>query len=69
MKRCTSSRVSPEKAPDKPELVEIGFEQGVPVAVNGKTLARPELVQKLNELGGKHGVGPHRPGRRTAWWA
>jgi argininosuccinate synthase len=49
--------VSPEKAPDKAEAVEIQFEQGEPVAVNGERLSPATLVQKLNELGGKHGVG------------
>jgi argininosuccinate synthase len=49
--------VSPEQAPDKPEVVEIQFEQGEAVAVNGEKLSPATLVQKLNELGGKHGVG------------
>src|SRR5690606_8960070 len=46
----------PEQAPDKPELVTIGFEQGDPVSVNGVRLSPAELLTKLNELGGKHGV-------------
>ncbi len=49
--------VSPEKAPNHPEYVEIGFESGVPVSVNGKKLAPVKLIQELNRLGGKHGVG------------
>jgi argininosuccinate synthase len=49
--------VSPEKAPDKPEVVELHFEQGEPVAVNGQKLSPATLIQHLNELGGKHGVG------------
>lgn len=49
--------VSPEKAPDKPTYVEIGFEAGVPVSVDGKKLAPRQLVEKLNELGGANGVG------------
>jgi len=48
---------SPEKAPDEPEHVEIDFEQGTPVSVNGEKLAPHHLLAKLNELGGKHGVG------------
>ena len=49
--------VSPEKAPDKAQVVEIGYEAGVPVAVDGKRLGSVELVEQLNKLGGKHGVG------------
>lgn len=46
-----------EEAPDKPEYVEIGFEQGDPVSVNGKRLSPAKLLEKLNEIGGRHGVG------------
>ena len=49
--------VSPENAPNEPELVQIDFECGNPVAVNGVTLSPANLIKKLNELGGKHGVG------------
>jgi argininosuccinate synthase len=49
--------VSPEKAPNKPEYVEIGFEAGIPVSVDGKALGGVELLSLLNELGSKHGVG------------
>ncbi len=49
--------VSPEKAPDQPEYVEIEFAKGDAVAVNGKKLSPANLLTKLNELGGKHGVG------------
>ncbi len=49
--------VSPEKAPDKAEYVTISFEKGVPVAVDGEKLSPLALVEKLNALGGKHGVG------------
>lgn len=48
---------APEQAPDKPELVEIAFEHGDPVAVNGEALSPANLLAKLNELGGRHGVG------------
>ena len=48
---------SPEKAPDKPEYVTIGFEKGVPVALNGKKLAPLKLIEKLNKIAGNHGVG------------
>ncbi|NLY90602.1 MAG: argininosuccinate synthase [Firmicutes bacterium] len=49
--------VTPEKAPDSPEEVEIEFEQGIPVAVNGQTYHPVALVEHLNHLGGKHGIG------------
>ena len=49
--------VSPLEAPDKPTYVTIGFEKGVPVSVDGKVLKPVELVAKLNELGGKNGIG------------
>jgi argininosuccinate synthase len=47
----------PTEAPDEPERVEIGFESGIPVAVNGDRLSPAELVATLNEIGGRHGVG------------
>ncbi|MCD7058361.1 argininosuccinate synthase [Pelagibacterium xiamenense] len=49
--------VDPEKAPDTPETVTIGFEKGDGVSVNGETLSPAAFLEKLNELGGKHGVG------------
>jgi argininosuccinate synthase len=49
--------VSPEKAPDKPEEVEIGFEAGTPVSVNGAKLGPIELLNLLNEIAARHGVG------------
>lgn len=49
--------VSPEQAPDKPEIIEIDFEKGNPVAVNGERLSPAQLLHRLNELGGKHGIG------------
>jgi len=49
--------VSPEKAPDQPEEVEIDYEGGNPVAVNGKRLRPAALLADLNTLGGKHGIG------------
>ncbi|MGI5965194.1 MAG: argininosuccinate synthase [Candidatus Methanomethylophilaceae archaeon] len=47
----------PEKAPDVPEYIEIEFVKGVPVALNGKKMKGTELVEKLGEIAGKHGVG------------
>lgn len=49
--------VSPEKAPDEPTYVEIEFEKGEPVAVNGEKLSPLKLVEKLNEMGGANGIG------------
>ena len=48
---------SPDEAPDKSEYVEIDFEKGIPVALNGKRLGGVALIEQLNELAGKHGVG------------
>ncbi len=49
--------VDPEDAPDKAEYVEIEFEQGTPVSINGEQLAPEVLLATLNDLGGKHGIG------------
>jgi argininosuccinate synthase len=49
--------VDPMDAPNKPEVVTISFEKGVPVSVNGQTLGPIELVEKLNKIAGAHGVG------------
>jgi argininosuccinate synthase len=49
--------VDPAKAPNKPESVEIEFKHGVPVALDGKPKDGVPLIERLNELGGKHGVG------------
>ena len=48
---------SPEDAPDEAEYVEIGFERGNPVSLNGETLSSVSLFQKLNKIAGKHGIG------------
>ncbi len=49
--------VSPQQAPDKVEQVTIGFERGLPVSVNGKRLSPFEIVDQLNEIGGRNGIG------------
>jgi argininosuccinate synthase len=49
--------VSPERAPNQPEYVEVEFEHGIPVALNGEKLDGVNLIERLNKLGGKHGVG------------
>ncbi len=48
---------NPEDAPDTPEFIEITYEKGDPVALNGKPLSPAEMLTSLNELGGKHGIG------------
>jgi argininosuccinate synthase len=54
---CLTMTVPPEKAPNQAEIVEVGFEAGNPISVNGKKLAAHEIIIELNKLGGKHGVG------------
>ena len=49
--------VTPEKAPDEGEYVTISFEKGIPTAVNGEKMKVADVIRKLNELGGKHGIG------------
>ena len=49
--------VSPEKAPDQGEYVTMTFEKGVPTSVNGEKMKVADIIRKLNELGGKHGIG------------
>jgi len=45
------------KTPDKPDYVDIGFNKGVPVKLNGKKISCVKLIETLNRLGGKHGIG------------
>ncbi len=47
----------PEKAPDEPEIIRIGFDKGDPVSVDGRKLSPAALLTRLNELGGRHGIG------------
>ncbi|MDO9471238.1 MAG: argininosuccinate synthase [Nitrosomonas sp.] len=49
--------VSPEKAPDEPEYLDMEFKRGDVVALNGKKLSPANVLEKLNQLGGKHGIG------------
>jgi argininosuccinate synthase len=49
--------VSPEMAPDKPTYVEIEFEKGVPVALDGVSMKASEIIFKLNKIGGENGIG------------
>jgi argininosuccinate synthase len=49
--------VSPEKAPAKPTVVDIGFDRGIPVAVDGKKMSPAKTLMKLNALGGRNGIG------------
>jgi len=52
-----SRTTAPEQAPDKPEYVEVEFLRGDAVAVNGEALSPAQLLTRLNEIGGRHGVG------------
>ncbi|MDR3249407.1 MAG: argininosuccinate synthase [Treponema sp.] len=56
-KKMLKMTVLPEKAPNKAEYVEIDFEKGIPVALNGKRLEGVELIAALNKIGGANGVG------------
>ena len=49
--------VTPEKAPDEGEYVTMTFEKGIPTSVNGEKMKVSDIIRKLNELGGKHGIG------------
>jgi len=49
--------VTPEEAPDQGEYVTMTFEKGVPTSINGTQMKVSDIIRKLNELGGKHGIG------------
>lgn len=49
--------VSPRNAPDEPEIIEITFEQGDPIAINDKNMSPADLLKELNRLAGRHGIG------------
>jgi len=55
--RLLQLSVSPEKAPDEAEYITLDFEKGVPVKVNGEAMAPRKIIELLNEIGGKHGIG------------
>jgi argininosuccinate synthase len=57
LKKMLSITVTPEKAPNKPEYVEIEFDKGVPVALNGKKMDGVALINQLNKIGGANGIG------------
>jgi len=48
---------SPEEAPDKPAIIEIGFEKGYPVAIDGIEYSSVELIEELNKIAGENGIG------------
>ncbi|MDR2597038.1 MAG: argininosuccinate synthase, partial [Treponema sp.] len=56
-KKMLSMTVTPEKAPNKAEYVEIEFEKGIPVALNGKKMEGLTLISQLNKIGGANGIG------------
>lgn len=49
--------VSPQKAPDEGEVLTLTFEKGIPTSLNGTAMKPSELIEELNKLGGKHGIG------------
>ncbi len=49
--------VNPEDAPDQPEFIEVGFERGDAVSINGEEMSPATILTRLNEIGGRHGVG------------
>ncbi len=49
--------VSPEKAPDQGEVISLTFKEGAPVALNGEEMKASEIIAKLNEIGGRNGIG------------
>lgn len=49
--------VSPEKAPDQGEIISLTFKEGAPVALNGEEMKASEIIAKLNEIGGRNGIG------------
>ena len=49
--------VSPEEAPDEPEYIEIGYEKGDPISLNGEKLSPATMLEALNKIAGKHGIG------------
>lgn len=56
-KKLLSMTVTPEKAPNKGEYIEVEFDKGIPVAVNNKKMEGVQLVNQLNKIGGAHGIG------------
>jgi argininosuccinate synthase len=56
-KKILSRTITPEKAPNKAEYVEIEFEKGIPIALNGKKMEGSALINQLNKIGGANGIG------------
>jgi len=48
---------SPDKAPDRPQYIEIGFNKGIPVSIDGEEMDGVSLVRRMNDIAGKHGIG------------
>jgi len=57
LKKMLAMTIPPEKAPNKPEYVEIEFEKGIPVSLNGRKMESVQLINALNKIGGAHGIG------------
>ena len=60
--------VSPLKAPDTPTYVELDFEKGVPVKLNGKAMKSSDIISKLNEIGGCNGIGLYDVVEKPSGW-
>lgn len=56
-KHLLKMSVSPEDAPDEPEYITLTYEKGIPVALNGEKMKLSDLIRKLNEIGGRNGIG------------
>jgi len=57
VKKFLTTYTLPKNAPNKEEYVKIEFKKGLPIAINGKKLTLAKIISKLNQIGGKHGVG------------
>ncbi|MCA9498961.1 MAG: argininosuccinate synthase [Nitrospirales bacterium] len=49
--------IPPEQAPDEPEIVEVGFDNGIPCSINGEDLSLCQIIERANAVGARHGVG------------
>ena len=57
LSKCLQWCVEPQKAPDKSELLELAFEEGIPISINGKKMKLANIIAKANKIGAGHGVG------------
>lgn len=57
LSKCLQWCTEPQKAPDKPELLKLTFEKGIPILINGKKMKLAKIIAKANKIGASHGVG------------